>query len=90
MTLEQFLTLIQDEEARIELEIYDGVSDEYKYENFWLSDYRVNLYKDSQYKNYIVENFSFFPNEAQSDIVIFIKKNLCEKDSRYIVFSKKN
>lgn len=40
MTLEEFLSLIQDEEARIELEIDDGTSDEYKYVNFWLSDYR--------------------------------------------------
>ena len=37
MKLEDFLFLIQDEEARIELEI-DGEED-YQYHHFWLSDF---------------------------------------------------
>lgn len=73
MTLEQFLSLIQDEEARIELEIDDGTSDEYKYVNFWLSDYRSNLGDARHYKECLVDGISFCPNEKVSDIVVYIK-----------------
>lgn len=73
MTLKEFLTLIQDEEARIELEIYDGTSDEYKYDNFWLSDYRSNLCDARHYKECLVDGISFCTNEKESDIVVYIK-----------------
>ena len=50
MKLEDFLFLIQDEEARIELEI-DGEED-YQYHHFWLSDFRSNLDIAKYYRDY--------------------------------------
>lgn len=41
MKLEDFLSLVQDEEARIELEIDD--EEDYQYHHFWLSDFRSSL-----------------------------------------------
>lgn len=73
MTLEEFLSLIQDEEARIELEIDDGTSDEYKYVNFWLSDYRGGLDIVKYYKDLTVDNISFLTSEDESEIAICVK-----------------
>ena len=69
MTLKEFLSLIQDEEARIELEIDECTSDEYKYDNFWLSDYRDCVSKANKYDNYSVYGFSITSNV----ISIYIK-----------------
>ena len=72
MKLEDFLFLIQDEEARIELEIDDPSEDEYPYSNFWLSDYRTNDDIAVMYFNYKVVGFGFITNEKESDITIKI------------------
>ena len=75
MTLQEFLSLMQDEEARIELEIDDGSSDEYKYYCFWLSDF--NTYNDIAAKcfgDYNVNSFSFIlEQEDNAQIRISIK-----------------
>lgn len=75
MKLENFLFLIQDEEARIELEI-DG-NEYYQYYHFWLSDFRSNLDIAKYYRDYDVSSFSFDPEkEKNSQIRIYIKQKL--------------
>ena len=75
MKLEDFLFLIQDEEARIELEIDD--KEDYQYHHFWLSDFRSNLDIAKYYRDYDVSSFSFEPEiERDSDIRIYIKQKL--------------
>lgn len=72
MRLEEFLSLIQDEEARIELEI----DDDYPY-HFWLSDFRSSLDIAKYYGDYEVSSFSFYPeNERDAQIRIYIKQKL--------------
>jgi len=73
MTLQQFLYLIEDEEARIELEI-DGFSDDYEYLHFWLSDFRASRDIAKYHSDSIVESFSFIPEmENKANIKILIK-----------------
>ena len=75
MKLEDFLFLIQDEEARIELEI-DGEED-YQYHHFWLSDFRSNLDIAKYYRDYEVSSFSFKKKKKKnSQIRIYIKQKL--------------
>ena len=75
MKLKDFLFLIQDEEARIELEIDD--EEDYQYHHFWLSDFRSNLDIAKYYRDYDVNNFSFDPEkDAHADISIYIKQKL--------------
>ena len=75
MQLKDFLSLIQDEEARIELEIDD--KEDYQYHHFWLSDFRSNINVTKQYKDYYVSSFSFEPEEdTHADIMIYIKQKL--------------
>ena len=67
-----FLFLIQDEEARIELEIDD--EEDYQYHHFWLSDFCSNLDTAKYHSDNIVESFSFIPEmENEADIKIRIK-----------------
>ena len=73
MKLHEFLSLITDEEARIELEIDNGDEPDYSYESFWLSDYRVNK-TNREYSNYEVTGFRFMTEFSRSDITIEIKK----------------
>lgn len=76
MKLHDFLSLIEDEEARIELMINNRIEDDECQEcNFWLSDYLTN--NDNigrKYKDYKICGFSFFTNENQSDIAIEVKE----------------
>ena len=75
MKLKDFLFLIQDEEARIELEIDN--EEDYQYHHFWLSDFRSNLVIAKYYRDYDVDSFSFDPEQdANADISIYIKQNL--------------
>ena len=75
--LEDFLFHIQDEEARIELEIDEDDKKDYQYYHFWLSDFRLNLNIAKQYRDYYVNSFSFdTEKEAHADIRIYIKQNL--------------
>lgn len=72
MKLEDFLFFIQDEEARIELEIDD--KDDYHYHHFWLSDFRTSDDTAKYYKDYSVSSFSFEPEiEGEAQIMIQIK-----------------
>jgi hypothetical protein len=76
MTLQEFLSLVQDEEARIELEIDfdDDAEKKYQCHHFWLSDFRVNDSIAKQYRHYKVDGFSFVPEqEDKADIMITIK-----------------
>lgn len=76
MKLEDFLFLIQDEEARIELEIDDDEQfrDGYLYTHFWLSDFRTYSSVAEYYKGYDVSSFSFEPEiEGEAQIMIQIK-----------------
>ena len=76
MKLEDFLLLIQDEEAGIELEIDDD-KEEYQYHRFWLSDFRSGLGIAKYYRHYDVSGFSFDPEqERNAQIKICIKQNL--------------
>lgn len=72
MKLEDFLYLIQDEEARIELEIDDKEDDQYHH--FWLSDFRSSLDIAKYYIDYDVSSFSFYPEKEDADIRIYIKQ----------------
>ena len=75
MKLKDFLFLIQNEEARIELEIDE--EEDYQYHHFWLSDFRSNINVAKQYRNYYVNSFSFdTEKDAHADIRIYIKQNL--------------
>ena len=75
MKLKDFLFLIQDEEARIELEIDN--EEDYQYHHFWLSDFRSNLDIAKYYRDYDVDSLSFDPEQdANADISIYIKQNL--------------
>ena len=75
MKLEDFLFLIQDEEARIELEIDD--KEDYQYHHFWLSDFRSSLDIAKYYRDYDVSSFSFIPEkERNAQIRIYIKQKL--------------
>ena len=75
MKLKDFLFLIQDEEARIELEIDE--EEDYQYHHFWLSDFRSNINVAKQYRDYYVNNFSFDTEKDEyDDIRIYIKQNL--------------
>lgn len=70
MKLEDFLSLIQDEEARIELEIDN--KEDYHYHHFWLSDFRSNLDIAKYYRDYDVNSFSFdTEKDAHADIRIY-------------------
>lgn len=75
MKLKGFLSLIQDEDARIELEIDD--KEDYQYHSFWLSDFRSNINVAKQYRDYYVNSFSFdTEKDTHADIRIYIKQNL--------------
>ena len=75
MKLEDFLFHIQDEEARIELEIDN--EEDYQYHHFWLSDFRSNINVAKQYRDYYVNSFSFdTEKDEHADIRIYIKQNL--------------
>ena len=75
MTLQEFLSLIADEEARIELEIESTNEDGYSYSSFWLSDFRVALDTNKYYKDWKVKYISFMPEQDnKSDILIHILK----------------
>jgi len=72
MTLQEFLKLIHDEEARIELEIDEPDKDDYQYYSFWFSDYTTDDDIAKYYKEYHVISFGFLP-EQKADIQITIK-----------------
>lgn len=75
MKLEDFLSFIQDEEVRIELEIDN--EEDYQYHHFWLSDFRSNLDTAKYYRDYDVSSFSFEPEkERNAQIRIYIKQKL--------------
>lgn len=74
MKLEDFLFFIQDEEARIELEIDEDDKNDYQYHHFWLSDFRTSDDTAKYYKDYRVSCFSFEPEiERNAKIRIQIK-----------------
>ena len=72
MILKDFLKLITDEEARIELEIDSKDAEDYLYESFWLSDYRCDLGDSKYYNDYKVTGFRFSTEFSESDITIEI------------------
>lgn len=76
MTLKEILDLIQDEEARIEVEIYKYYTreDKSKYFSFWLSDYRQMGDRITSYLDNKVSSIRFDGlNEKQSQILIEIE-----------------
>lgn len=64
MALGDFLSITDDEDARIEAEINDGASD-YNYLNFWLSNYRSNLDVAKHYKNSFDKGVRFSTREIE-------------------------
>lgn len=75
MQLKDFLSLIQDEDARIELEIDD--EEDYQYHHFWLSDFRSNLGIAKYYRYYDVDSFIFdAEQDANADISIHVKQKI--------------
>ena len=70
ITLNEYLSLIVDEDIRVELEIY-GEDDYYSHESFWLSDFRVGLHSD--YSEWAVVYVSFMPDDSSAEILIQIK-----------------
>lgn len=74
MKLEDFLSLIQDEEVRIELEIDSEDDVDYLYTHFWLSDFLTDDDTAKYYRNYYIDGFSFEPeDEKNAQIRILIK-----------------
>ena len=81
MKLKDFLFHIQDEEARIELEIDN--EEDYQYHHFWLSDFRSNINVAKQYRDYYVDSFSFYPEQdANTDISIHVKQKYDDRRLR--------
>lgn len=75
MKLKDFLSLVQDEEVRIELEIDFEDDTDYLYTYFWLSDFRTNDDTAKYYKDFEVSSFSFEPeDEKNAQIRIVIKQ----------------
>lgn len=74
MILKDFLKLITDEEARIDLEIDSKDAEDYSYESFWLSDYRSDLDIVKYYNECEVIGFRFNGEFNDSDITIEIFK----------------
>lgn len=72
MTLKDFLKLIQDKEARIEVEINDETLD-YHYRYFWLSDYRSGFDVIKDYRYWTVDHISFLTMDNESQITIGIR-----------------
>ncbi len=74
MTLKEFLSLIQDEETRVELEIDEPSKDDYSYHHFWLSDFRADLDAAKYYRDCKVSSFSFEPeHERNAQVRILIE-----------------
>lgn len=74
MILKEFLSLIEDEEVRIELEIDSEDDADYLYTHFWLSDFRTDNDTAKYYGNYNITSFSFEPeDEKNAQIRISIK-----------------
>ena len=74
MTLQEFVSLVQDEEARVELEIDEPSKDDYSYHHFWLSDFRAGLGVAKYYRDCEVSSFSFEPeHERSAQVRILIK-----------------
>lgn len=73
MKLKDFLALIHDEEARIELEIDEPDKDKYQYYQFWFSDYITSLDIAKYYREYQVTSFGFTTEENHGDIQITVK-----------------
>lgn len=72
MALKEYLSLIADEEARIELELDIETKGDYLYKSFWLSDFRVGCL--SEYSEWTVEGVSFIPEKDESaEILIRIE-----------------
>lgn len=72
MTLQEFLKLIHDGEARIELEIDEPDKDDFQYHYFWFSDYTTSDDIVKCYKEYQVISFGLL-TEQNADIQITIK-----------------
>lgn len=71
MTLKEYLSLIVDEEVRVELEIETEGEDEYSYKSFWLSDFREGF--RSEYSDWTVNGVSLFPEkDRMAEILIHI------------------
>ena len=68
MTLQEFLSLIEDEEARIELELglIEDNGAEYQYHHFWLSDFRSDLDIAKYYRCFSVSSFSFVSEQERN------------------------
>lgn len=72
MTLKEYLSLIFDEEVRVELEIETKGEDDYLYASFWLSDFRIGY--RSEYSDWAVDGVSFIPKKDKiAEISIHIK-----------------
>ena len=71
MTLKEYLSLIVDEDVRIEIEIEtEGVLDTL-FASFWLSDFRIGY--RSEYSDWTVKSVSFFPEkDRMAEISIHI------------------
>ena len=73
MTLSEFLSLIADEDVRIELRIEDNKGEDYT--SFWLSDFREGNGESVEYKEWKVLGFDFYPNDYAARISIHITKS---------------
>ena len=79
MKLKEFLSLITDEDVRIELELDIYEERDYLYASFWLSDFRKGIPYGRKhpliYKDWIVENISFDNvMDSTAEITIQIKE----------------
>lgn len=75
MTLGIFIGLILEEDARIELEIADDTDNDYQYETFWLSDFRLGSQRSTKYSDWIVKHIYLFPiKERSAQITLQIKQ----------------
>lgn len=71
MTLKEYLSLILDEDVRIEIELDVEGEDEYLYKSFWLSDFREGF--RSEYSEWVVGGVSFIPEkDSKAEISIYI------------------
>lgn len=78
MTLKEYLSLIRDEDVRIELEIDIEEERDYLYTTFWLSDFRDGIRYGKthclDYAEWTVESVSFIPMmDDSAEFLIQIK-----------------
>lgn len=74
MTVDDFLNLICDEEARVKLIVETETEDEHEV-TFWLSDYRAGVESCRKYRNFEMSSITFLESSLADKINIALFVN---------------